>query len=430
MVNSSNQKSGHQQNIRKRQSARFMVPLLCSMLLVACTSTSLKEPPRPVKPVSSSVAKPLPNNPATKVAAAPIVPAAVAIPVAKNAPPNPVAASKKSPTTRTVAVILPTQSKAFKTAAEAVQAGIYAAIERSAEPWQVQLLETDDSTQQAADAFARAQTGEASVVIGPLPRNAVNAAVGVAMARPTVLLNLPENLSQLTGPVLAFSMALDAQARHVASASLSELGPRMGGRKPRALLIQNAAANTQTLSRRIGTGFAQQFIIQGGSVETLDTTSTTASRLPERIKNLNLDFDLVFLALDAPLARTVKPFLPRELPAWGTAQLVSGAPIEIAQLNELHFADMPWILSPDSPAVMSYSRPNLFDENLRWYAFGIDAFRLAVELAEGNKNIDLDGVTGRLRAGGKAGAIVERIPVIGVIRNGTPVLEGPALLAP
>jgi uncharacterized protein len=96
----------------------------------------------------------------------------------------------------------------------------------------------------------------------------------------------------------------------------------------------------------------------------------------------------------------------------------------LAELNDLRFADMPWLLSQDSPAVMSYPRPALTDENMRWYAFGIDAFRLAFELAQGKSAIDLDGVTGRLRAGGGAGAVVERVPMMGTVRNGVPVGEG------
>ncbi len=388
---------------------------LCSMMAAACAQVPMAEPARVPKPATTLPA----------VALAPKILAANNPPLPAQAP---VRAAGQAASQRNVAVILPTQSSAFKVAADAVRAGIAAAIERANTAdgtWKLQLLETDDSPKQAADAFANAQTGDATVVIGPLPRNAVTAAMAVAVARPTVLLNLPEANTPLTGPVLAFSMALDAQARHVADAAYAEIAPRLA-RKPRALVVQNAAANSQALSRRIGAGFAQQFILQGGEVDSIDTTNAGAARIPERIKTMPAGFDLVFLALDAPQARVVRPFLPRELPVWGTSQLITGSAAELAELNDLRFADMPWLLNQDSPAVMSYPRPALSEENMRWYAFGIDAFRLAFELAQGKSTINLDGVTGRLRAGGSAGAVVERAPTMGTVRNGVPVGEGAA----
>ena len=79
---------------------------------------------------------------------------------------------------------------------------------------------------------------------------------------------------------------------------------------------------------------------------------------------------------------------------------------------------MPWLLRLDDLAVMAYPRPDLTAENMRWYAFGIDAFRLALELSTGKQNVELDGVTGRLRANATHRGIVERIPILASIKNG------------
>ncbi len=330
------------------------------------------------------------------------------------------------PAQRAMVVILPLKSAAFKEVASAVRAGIQAGAERAATPqlrWQVQVMQTDDSTQESADAFATAQTGAAVAVIGPLPRNAVNAALSVSVARPTVLLNLPPPGTTLQGPVLAFSLALDAQARFLADAAWLEAAPRVAAaangqtRKPRALILQSGAtSSSQALSRRTANGFAQQFVLKGGEVEFLEVSSATAARLPERIKPSSID--TLFMAVDAPLARVVRPFLPRELPVWGTSELNTGSVTERTELDGLRFADMPWLLKPDDLAVISYPRPVLAEEAMRWYAFGIDAFRLALELSEGKRNIDIDGVTGRLKVNANNGGVVERIPMLGIIKNG------------
>jgi hypothetical protein len=62
--------------------------------------------------------------------------------------------------------------------------------------------------------------------------------------------------------------------------------------------------------------------------------------------------------------------------------------------------DLPWIVLPDHPAVMVYPRPLDTEQPLdmdRLYALGIDAFRVARELAlRDGSPFGIDGVTGRL----------------------------------
>ena len=55
-----------------------------------------------------------------------------------------------------------------------------------------------------------------------------------------------------------------------------------------------------------------------------------------------------------------------------------GAGVDLA---DVRFVDMPWLLQPDHPAVMVYPRPDCAraDDLERFYALGIDAFRVAQE---------------------------------------------------
>ena len=58
---------------------------------------------------------------------------------------------------------------------------------------------------------------------------------------------------------------------------------------------------------------------------------------------------------------------------------------------------MPWLLQPDHPAVMIYPRQDYRDPDLdRFYALGIDAFRVTQEMLSGKPVTTLDGVIGRL----------------------------------
>ena len=76
------------------------------------------------------------------------------------------------------------------------------------------------------------------------------------------------------------------------------------------------------------------------------------------------------------------------------------SPLAGFDLANVRFLDMPWLLQPDHPAVMIYPRLDHRDADLeRFYALGIDAFRVSQEILSGKTNVALDGVTGRLTLG-------------------------------
>ncbi|HUP96666.1 MAG TPA: penicillin-binding protein activator, partial [Usitatibacter sp.] len=68
-------------------------------------------------------------------------------------------------------------------------------------------------------------------------------------------------------------------------------------------------------------------------------------------------------------------------------------------LQGVRYLEMPWFVHPDHPAVMVYPQPRtaMSVEHERLYAFGIDAYRLAVLMTRGDPaKAALDGVTGRI----------------------------------
>jgi outer membrane PBP1 activator LpoA protein len=66
----------------------------------------------------------------------------------------------------------------------------------------------------------------------------------------------------------------------------------------------------------------------------------------------------------------------------------------------VRFLDIPWLLQPDHPAVISYARSDALHGELareRFYALGIDAYRLVQELLKPYQTMEpLDGVTGTI----------------------------------
>jgi outer membrane PBP1 activator LpoA protein len=173
--------------------------------------------------------------------------------------------------------------------------------------------------------------------------------------------------------------------------------------------------SNQPLYKRIATGFAEAYTRAGGSVETVEINMATVSMLSGRVRS---GFDSVFLATDAGTARMSRPFLPRDMAIWGTSQLNTGRDADLAELHGVRFSDMPWKLAADHPAVMTYPKESADVDDARLYAFGIDAFRLGVELMNGKTDIALDGVTGRLSARVGQQARVEREAMPAMVRSG------------
>jgi outer membrane PBP1 activator LpoA protein len=103
----------------------------------------------------------------------------------------------------------------------------------------------------------------------------------------------------------------------------------------------------------------------------------------------------------------------------GAAPGTAAALIRSPDLDGVRLVDMPWQVQPDSVAVMAYPKPaDLHMELQKLYALGIDAFRLALQLLEGGTEVDLDGVTGRLRLTVRDGGAVDRAGVLAEYRAG------------
>ena len=135
------------------------------------------------------------------------------------------------------------------------------------------------------------------------------------------------------------------------------------------------------------------------------------------------DADGLFLAADVEQARLARPFMSNVLPTYATSLLHSGRaePLANVDLNGIRFVEMPWLVQPDHPAVMSYARlDSLGPELQRFFALGIDAYRLAAEIMLNRGRINLDGVTGRLGLS-TTGNQVEREALATQFRDGAAV---------
>ena len=295
-----------------------------------------------------------------------------------------------------IALLLPTGSETFMRPAEAVRAGFVEAANKGSLAFPVLLYPISDDPRHVVSVYRQAIAAGAQFVVGPLTRNGVTALAGAAklITVPTLALNVPDRAESRSSNLYMLSLQVEAEARQVARLALSE------GRR-RALTVSDQSV----LARRMRDAFAEEFKT-GGGYHIADYAYSGESAGAERLRQAAATgtADMLFVAVDAARFRALRA-VTSMIPAYGTSQINPGvgAGSGSAETPDARFVDMPWMVQPDHPAVMVYARagaPRRSDDIERLYALGIDACRVAQELISGKRDIDIDGVTGRLTLGG------------------------------
>jgi outer membrane PBP1 activator LpoA protein len=310
-----------------------------------------------------------------------------------------------------LALLLPLASPDFARPAEAVRMGFMAALRQSGEKLTVGTFPTDASSESILAGYAQAVKLGARMVVGPMTREGVSALAASAPGNVLTLgLNLPERKIALPPRFYTFGLALEVEAQLVARIAAAE-GLR------RAVLVSAKGP----LGQRSREAFSETWLRLGGVIPESYEFDARSDLLVLKQALASAKADLIFLAADKVQARAVRPFLNPQIAVFATSQVNSGGEDSPAnrELNGIRFVEMPWLVQPDHPAVMVYPRPaGLADELERFYALGIDAFRIATALLQGSRAPRLDGVTGRITLSADQ---ITREPVQAVFRNGVGV---------
>lgn len=410
----------------KKKNIRALLATAALGLLAACTSTPL--PPDTGCGVPGGFCAPAASSASPPPAEAGYTPPPPAAPIRTSpielgpAGGRPLASSVDragAPGVR-IALLLPLQSDALAQPAEAVRAGFMVGYERDRSGVTVNIIPTGDSAQATLDAYVRASE-QNDIVVGPLARPAVAAlATSGIVNRPTVALNHPQTGAPLPRQMLVVGLSLEEEASQVADWAAAE---QPGAR---ALVLTGKTAWQQRLSGAFTARWAQL----GLNNATVELPSSDGYVDPNALAELRARMQddppqLVFAALDAVQLRQVRSAIGTSLPTYGTASINPGrdAAIPAPELEGVRILDLPWTVQPDHPLVASYPRwggdTGGFDMK-RLYALGIDAFRIARELAlRPTGSFELDGVTGRLSIDmGAAAPAFRRVETGTVYRGG------------
>jgi outer membrane PBP1 activator LpoA protein len=290
-----------------------------------------------------------------------------------------------------VALLLPLNSASFGRHADAVRQGFAAAARvagKNAPP--LRIYPVNEDSLNVLTVYEQALESGARVVVGPLTRAGVAAlAASTIVTLPTLALNSLEPGSPQPSRLYTFSLNVEQEARQIARFALGE-----GRRK--AFVV----ADDTPLGRRMRQAFAQEFARRGGMIAAEYPFSSDPATLAKLRQASDLGVaDMAFLAVDQAAAAVMRPYFGNSIALYATSRVHAGNATSPGDLNRVRFTDMPWLLQPDHAAVMVYPRGK-FDDAIdfdRLYAFGIDAFRLGLELFKQARNPAIDGVTGRIR---------------------------------
>lgn len=325
-----------------------------------------------------------------------------------------------------VGLLLPRQDGPFSRAAASLLAGVRAAHGRDGAGVVVEAIEIDDQADELAVVMAELRDRNAALVLGPVTRNGAAALIELGgIAIPTLALNLPDGNPPVPARLTFFGLAIETEARQVASIAFAQVRDRAGTRRPRAVGVTVASP----LARRGAVAFRDAWLSLGGEMrELVEFTGPRPSR-DLRARLVQPVPDVAFLSMGAEQARVLRGALGAETAVWSTslASIGSGSTLRLPELDGLRLLEMPWLIEPDNPAVMAYAKvPTGYNvEMQRLYALGIDAFRIGRQMLAGDTAFELDGVTGRLRYDRTASPRIERLAVQAEYRAGVPAALTP-----
>ncbi|HSS28418.1 MAG TPA: penicillin-binding protein activator [Usitatibacter sp.] len=325
-------------------------------------------------------------DPATGLARTTVVKPLTDVPAVRDAP------RAAQPARAHIALILPTSSPALGRLADAVRQGFAAAAAAAGkEALPVILTAIDNESTALPGACAAAQAAGAAIVVAAITRDGASTlAKSDCARRPVLALNDPQAApSELPPNLYTVSLSLENEARQVALLATDNAGNS-------AVVISSGSP----LSKRVQEAFEREWTRDAGQVAARIVFTGGPDDAPlirERLAAVRAD--LVFLALDQPEARLVRPYISGMLPLYATSMSVNprAEAVVNVDLQGLRYVEMPWFVQPDHPAVMVYPQPRTMSvEEERLYAFGIDAFRIAGELTRSERHFPIDGVTGKI----------------------------------
>ena len=331
------------------------------------------------------------------------------------------------PSLNQIALLLPLEGS-FKQAAQAVRDGFISAYYNQPElrhTSQIRVYNTGGANANIVEIYRQAIDDGATIVIGPLKKESVDALVAYGkFAVPTLALNTVEQAGFFHENLYQFGLSPEDEARQVAERAWAD-----GHNFAAAIYPQGS------WGERVFQSFASRWQELGGQLVAAQTYDAKKNDFSDAItemldlddskaRNSNLrkllgeklafeprrrqDIDVIFMAAFPRQARLIPPQLKfhhaGDVPIYSTSHSFTGKTNrnDDRDLNNVTFADMPWTLPGGNRSelygALSKAWPNELAQQTRLYALGVDSFNILYYLnwLRTNPNATLNAATGTL----------------------------------
>lgn len=309
-----------------------------------------------------------------------------------------------------IALLLPLEGR-YRSSAEAVRDGFMTAYYQHARHRrapEIIVMNTEGKAEVAAQAASQAIADGADFIVGPLTKETLAAVNSLELGIPVLGLNYLDssNAAMASKKLVQFGLLPEDEAIQVAERTIAE------GHTLAVAMVPDSDFGLRMLA-----SFRARFEELGGTLlasqrfsgETTDFSTPIMrlldiddSHMREQQLRATLgtalgfeprrrqDVEFVFLAARPEEARLIKPQLrfhrAINLPVYATSHVYEPGTRLDRDLDDIRFADMPWMLAADSTGKQLRERitalwPRQFERLSRLYALGIDAFRLVPLIA-------------------------------------------------
>lgn len=322
-----------------------------------------------------------------------------------------------------IALLLPITGRA-NAAATQVRDGFLTAYYQSAPAQRPRVRIYDTGEGGIAEAIGQATEEGAQFIVGPLTREEVAAAADLAAPHPPILaLNFLPNDRAAPATFYQYALSPEDEARLAARRILDD------GRRHGIALVPSGDWGTRVLA-----AFKQELEAGGGTLfaaTSIDPAQTDYSDSVTQILRITdsrarhkrlesilgtklqfeprrrSDLEFIFAPAQASTERLLRPQLrfhyAGDVPTYATSDAFEPDPRANQDLEGLMFPDMPWMLGGDLAEAVRNAVRDAWPSGGgprrgRLFAFGFDAYRLAVALRDrnGNNSVNIDGLTGNL----------------------------------
>ncbi len=298
--------------------------------------------------------------------------------------------------TNLIALLLPTHNR-YKAVAQAIQHGFSAALYEDDQQIPPQFVVVNTNKGNVIQAYQQAVSEGATVVVGPLEKDAVEVLLSQPnmLSVPTLTLNYV-NHPVSVGNLYQFGLSAENEAREIALRAWDD------GHRTSIMLVPES-----NLGKRVAEAFQTAWQALGGQMLAVEfygnNKQSAVKKILKRGKNANMTFMMA-----SPLhGRQLRPFFnyyyASNLPIYSTSHVYAGTPAPELdkEVEGVVFGDMPWVLSPNQQALkiqasLQQTLPELVEKFIRFFALGFDAYHLAGQMNSLGAGFQYSGQTGFL----------------------------------